>query len=282
MSFSENGFVDMGRAVDVKECERTLAKIRSTRPWGLSLFLEETKFRENPVMKGVNPTKGRNILEKVDTSFVEDNYSIKEYLRAILGPVTVTLDKKAVAAIPTEWIPTWVKREIEARPVPNLGAYIKPDYRDITYFHGIDWHQDIIDYPDRFADFITLYVYLDDVGHQDSPLQVIPKSHLQGADVFPHEMAKYADLDRYTLCGPAGSAYIWHSCVLHGTQPSPGANVAQNRISLRYVVAKAGANGYLLDEVNGKINGPLCLRETRRDLDQKGHGILKGNQINET
>ena len=27
----------------------------------------------------------------------------------------------------------------------NLGEFIKPKYRDITYFRGIDFHQDIIE-----------------------------------------------------------------------------------------------------------------------------------------
>lgn len=293
MSFADHGFVDIGRVIYGHECEPALKRIRSTRPWGPELFLEEAKFRENPVMKGVNPRPGRNILERIDTSFVEDNYSIKEYLRAILGPVTIILDKKAVAAIPAVWIPKWVRKEIEAKPVPNLGAFIKPEYRDVTYFHGIDWHQDIIDYPGRHADFVTLYVYLDNVGPCDSPLYVLPKSHELGATVFPHVLYKIGDtmwgynapdgkmeLEQRILVGAPGSSYLWHSCTLHGTQPSV-LEAKDNRISLRYIIAKPSINGYLLDEVNNKIRGRLSLTATRVDLDQQGHGIIKGNQINE-
>lgn len=279
MSFVENGFVDMGRVIDKKDCEAALRGLRANRPWGPELFLSEADFRYNPTLVGVNPRPGRNALEHMDLDFVENNYAIKEYVRAILGPVSTVLCKKAVAAIPAEWLPDWVKQEIKERPVPNLGAYIKPEYRDITYFHGIDWHQDIIDYPERKADFITLYVYLDKVTVDDSPLQVILRSHERGAQVFPHNLKDYGELETRVLTGPPGTAYLWHSCLLHGTQPS--ASVA-NRISLRYVIAKQGANGYLLDEVNEEIEGPLSLAATRRDLDKTGKSILKGNTINES
>ena len=38
-------------------------------------------------------------------------------------------------------------KKIDGVNVANLGPYIKQKYRDITYFRGIDFHQDIIDYP---------------------------------------------------------------------------------------------------------------------------------------
>ena len=44
-----------------------------------------------------------------------------------------------------------------------MGRFIKEKYRDITYFRGIDFHQDIIDFPHKQSDFATFYVYLDNV-----------------------------------------------------------------------------------------------------------------------
>ena len=52
----------------------------------------------------------------------------------------------------------------------------KEEHRDLTYFKGIDFHQDIIDFPDRDPDFITAYIYLDKVDTKTSPLYLIPNS----------------------------------------------------------------------------------------------------------
>ena len=134
--------------------------------------------------------------------------------------------------------------------VANLGAFIKPEYRDITYFHGIDYHQDIIDYKDRLTDFITLYVYLDDVTENDAPLFLLPESHKAGATTFPHDLVKVNDkyiynqnqeLNEIVLTGPAGTTYFWHSTTLHGTQPT---KTSSPRISLRYLISKHRSHKY--------------------------------------
>ena len=62
--------------------------------------------------------------------------------------------------MPATAVPDWLKARILGNPVNNLGAYVRPQYRDVTYFYGIDFHQDLIDYKAREADFLTLYVYL--------------------------------------------------------------------------------------------------------------------------
>ena len=47
----------------------------------------------------------------------------------------------------------------------------------MTYFRGIDYHMDIIDFPNRNPLFITMYVYLNDTDSTMSPLNVI-KNHI--------------------------------------------------------------------------------------------------------
>ncbi len=74
----------------------------------------------------------------------------------------------------------------------NLGAYVKPQNRDITYFYGIDFHQDLIDYKDREADFLTLYIYLHPVTKADAPLYLLEGSHKLGGSVFPHDLTRTA------------------------------------------------------------------------------------------
>ena len=55
---------------------------------------------------------------------------------------------------------------------------------------GIDFHQDIIDWPTRSPDFITAYIYLNDIDKDSAPIFVVPKSHLLGASTSPHKLKK--------------------------------------------------------------------------------------------
>ena len=56
----------------------------------------------------------------------------------------------------------------------------------MSYFRGIDYHQDQIDFPNSEPDFVTMYVYLNDTISKSSPLHVIEKSHIYGPTKFPH------------------------------------------------------------------------------------------------
>jgi hypothetical protein len=195
--------------------------------------------------------------------------------------------------MPDICIPEWVLEIVKDKPVPNLGAYVHPMYQDITYFRGIDWHQDIIDYPGHDPRFITLYIYLHDVGDDDAPLWVIPKSHLLGATKFPHNIKSLEDrkliysddnknsslmLDKFPLIGEAGSVYFWHSNILHGTTQ---VNSKSPRISLRYLIEKRG-NSDIISPIN--IITKSCLNNsyaavTRVDLDDAGNSVKSGNII---
>ena len=87
-----------------------------------------------------------------------------------------TLNKKVVCGVPASAVPAWLKARITDNPVNNLGAYVRPEYRDVTYFYGIDFHQDLIDYKAREADFVTLYIYLHPVTRADAPLFLLEGS----------------------------------------------------------------------------------------------------------
>ena len=78
----------------------------------------------------------------------------------VLGPRWRILDYKFVVGIDHDTLPQWLHEEIGDRPIANLGPYVKEKFRDMTYFRGIDFHQDILDFPDRESDFITVYIYL--------------------------------------------------------------------------------------------------------------------------
>ncbi|HMP63382.1 MAG TPA: phytanoyl-CoA dioxygenase family protein [Phenylobacterium sp.] len=290
--FLEHGTHIFAPLVDPVAAADLLAEIRATRAFDHSLFLSEAEFDADPQYTGVNPRPGRNLLERYEDrlGFVEQAPHIVDALGALLGTDYEILNRKVVCGVPQSAVPEWLRRRILGNPVNNLGAYVRPDYRDITYFYGIDFHQDLIDYRDRPADFLTLYVYLHPVGPQDAPLFLLEGSHRFGGTVFPHDLRRdgaeewvYGDgagrslrTRQKVLTGPAGFAAIWHACTLHGTQPDAADH---ERISLRYLVARrSGRAG--IDEVNAQLSGPLALPQTRVDLGADGQAVVRGNHVN--
>lgn len=286
------GFYSFGEALDPKAADALLAQMRAAREFGPNLFLSEAEFDANPVHKGTNPRPGRNLAERFAEGFdfIECDPTIVSALAAMLGPDYEIFDKKFVCGVPEAWCPDWLLKRIRGNPVNNLGSYIRPEFRDITYFYGIDFHQDLIDHSQREADFLTLYVYLHEVTGHDAPLFVLPRSHCFGATSFPHDLSqqgagmwRYGDgrgkstiLGQRVLTGAAGYAAMWHACVLHGTQP----DVAdRERISVRYKIARGKAADCGIDRVNAAIEGPLILPTTRTDVDEKGRPLFKANHI---
>ena len=214
-----------------------------------------------------------------------------ETLDELLGVGHELLDRKVVCGVPDSVLPDWIKRRILGNPVNNLGAFVRPEYRDITYFYGIDFHQDLIDYKGREADFVTLYVYLHPVTSKDAPLFLLEGSHRLGAAVFPHDLTPRGDgawtyrngavgevvTPQVVLTGPTGFAAVWHACTLHGTQPDASDS---ERISLRYIFARKGGEPCGLDQAARAVKGPLSLADTRVDLADNGAAARKQNAIN--
>lgn len=280
--------------VDQAACSDLLARIRATREFGANLFLSEAEFDADPQYTGVNPKPGRNLLESFDDhlGFVERAPQIVEAITTLLGPDYEILNKKVVCGVPAASVPDWLRARILGNPVNNLGAYVRPQYRDVTYFYGIDFHQDLIDYKDREADFLTLYVYLHPVTRADAPLYLLEGSHRLGGSVFPHNLTRIGDSDwlyrngehgevvarQRVLTGDTGFAAIWHACTLHGTQPDAADH---ERISLRYLVARRHDGRTGLDEVNATLQGPLSLTDTRADLAADGSAVIRRNTVNQ-
>lgn len=291
-SMFETGAYRFPEILDPKAAQDLLAKIRGTRNFDHRLFLSEAEFDADPQYKGVNPGPGRNLLDRFSdqVGFVEEASAIREAVGAILGSDYQILNRKIVCGVPQSSIPDWLRSRILGNPVNNLGPYIRPEYRDVTYFYGIDFHQDLIDYPDRPADFLTLYIYLHKVTESDAPLFLLEGSHSFGGTIFPHQLTKgeggvwnYADghgnaltARQVILTGDAGFAAMWHACTLHGTQPDAADH---ERISLRYLLAR-GVKESGIDEINRRISGPLSLEATRRDLAADGRAVIRSNAVN--
>jgi hypothetical protein len=285
--------------VSASSAAALLADIRQSRRFDGSLFLSEAAFDADPQYIGVNPRPGRNLLDTFEKrlGFVEAAPQIVEALTALLGADYDCLNRKIVCGVPASAVPPWLKARIEGAPVNNLGAFVRPEYRDITYFYGIDFHQDLIDYKDREADFVTLYIYLHKVTTQDAPLFLLDGSHRLGAVTFPHDLEPdgadrwlyrdgrggQAQVRQQVLTGEAGFAAMWHACTLHGTQPDAADH---ERISLRYLFAKRtgagrGSRGAAIDAVNAGLKGPISLSSTRIDLGDDGAAVIKRNTVNQ-
>ena len=291
--FIRDGAHLFGEALDAQACADLLGRIRATRDFGANLFLSEAEFDADPQYTGVNPRPGRNLLEafEADLGFVERDPGIVAGLTEVLGEGYEILNKKVVCGVPASAVPAWLKARIKGNPVNNLGAYVRPAYRDVTYFYGIDFHQDLIDYKDREADFITLYVYLHPVTRADAPLFVLENSHSLGASVFPHDLTRdgpdawtyrngpqgEARCRQVVLTGGAGHVACWHALTLHGTQPD---EADDERISLRYLFAPADGVRAGLHAVNEALGVPLSLTATRVDLDAAGAAQIKANAVN--
>jgi hypothetical protein len=278
--------------VDGQACADLLAEIRETRRFDASLFLSREEFDAAPQHVGVNPRPGRNLLERLAPrlGFVERAPQIVEALWSLLGPDYTILDRKVVCAMPARHIPEWLQRRLYANPASDLGAYVRPEHRDVAYVHGVDFHQDLAERADRPADFVTLNVYLHPVTQADTPLHLLEGSHRMGGSGFPHDLKRTgADSWRYrnglhgdlyvtqkVLTGEAGFAAMWHACTLNGAQPDA---VDQERISLRYLIGRGSAAAAGLDSVNATIAGPLSLAETRKDLAGDGSAAMRWNTI---
>jgi hypothetical protein len=292
--FVRDGAHLFAEPLDQGACANLLADIRATRDFGSSLFLSEEAFDADPQYTGVNPKPGRNLLERFEDrlGFVEQAPQIVEGVTALLGGDYEILGKKVVCGVPASAVPEWLRQRILGNPVNNLGAYVRPQHRDVTYFYGIDFHQDLIDYKLREADFITLYVYLHPVTRADAPLYLLEGSHALGGSVFPHNLTRIGDADwlyvnkpwgdtvarQRVLTGGAGFAAMWHACTLHGTQPDAADH---ERISLRYLMARKTAEPTGMDAVNARLKGPLSLGDTRKDLAADGSAAIKANSVNQ-
>ncbi len=279
--------------VDPAAADRLLAAIRAIRTVDDGLFLSEAEFDADPQYRGVNPRPGRNLLERFsgELAFVEQAPRIVSAMQALLGEGYRILDKKVVCGVPASMVPAWLKARIEGAPVNNLGPYVRPEFRDMTYFYGIDFHQDLIDYKDREADFLTLYVYLHPVGPADAPLYLLEGTQALGGTLFPHDLVRTGpDAWRYgdgrggsvaahqrVLTGPTGFAATWHSCTLHGTQPDAADH---ERFSLRYLIERQTGGETGIDRVNATLDGPLSLTDTRVDLAHDGSAAVRVNTIN--
>jgi hypothetical protein len=264
--FAENGFVKLDKMLDQEKCIELYKSLKNNRNWGINLFQSEqdflNEFKDKPFKK-INPGKGiQNLVDEYNLDFIEKNKSINQFLNKILGSNYEIMLSKFVVAVPEKWIPDYVKKG-KVKLETNYNQYMKKKYRDVTYFRGIDYHMDSIDWENQDNQFITMYVYLNKVDKFMSPLNIIKKSHIFGHTSFPHfvidhptekyleyslDNKNFEKFDKEILIGETGSVFLWTSNTLHGTAPT--LSEKENfRISLRYLIKKNKNSESLIDKV---------------------------------
>ena len=291
IQFKQKGIIELKELLDKEKCNDLYKKLLDNRKWDVSLFDTKNNFLKKKQYKKTNPGKGIfNLAEKFDLNFIEKNNVIIKLLNNILGSNYEIVLKKFVVGSPAEWIPNWLKKTIKQNLAANLGPYIKKKYRDVTYFRGIDYHMDQIDFPNKPSDFITLYIYLNDTKSNMSPLNVVEKSHIFGVTKFPHLIKKTKNkkyikygtkknnlrkLKSKQLVGKTGTAYIWTCQTLHGTYPHDKND--QFRISLRYLIKKSAKcqKKVIIDEL---LDTSYVTGKTRNDIG-KNYRQVKFNKI---
>ena len=291
-SFKDEGFLNLGSMINPRDCAVAHDKIALFKDLGPHIFIDEKHYRENKAAQRKTGSTG-NVLDHVDMSFLEKNPEFVHTLKELLGENYTVLARRVICGVPTAWIPDWVVHELMNNDlknfdIPNLSCFIRDEYRYLRYLAGIDFHQDIHDFKNTDSDMITVYVYLDQVSDKESPLYIMPKSHMAGASAFPHRIQRTGehawkfksdhgdvfDLSHQALHGGPGTCYLWHGCLLHGTLPS----IADRpRLSLRYIFGMdPKSKDCIMAQTNAAIKRPLSLEnpiDFTRDLNMNHRAI---------
>ena len=281
--FLQEGVVELGSILDIDQCNNLKNQFNKLRPIDVQFFKEkvfyqENEFEANKSQYGTGPGPGRNLTERVNLDFIEKNPIVQDTLSKILGSDYKIMQKIFVMGLPENMIPDWINKRSKNLGFVNLCALVRPEFRDMTYFHGIDYHMDLVDHRDRIGDFITLYVYLENVTVNMSPLHVVPKSHIFGATTAPHDLkslggnkiqynnrnGKSAEFNSKVLTGAPGTVFFWSQYNLHGTMPTATTNVP--RVSLRYLIERGKTTDEcIMDKFLKTIDAPLSTKFTREE-----------------
>ena len=262
--FEKNGFIKFDELLSANECNILYSKIKQSRNWGKELFLSEEEYNKDPNPDRANPGKNiQNLVSNYNLDFIENNPQIKRILTNLLGNDYEILLTKFVVAVSSDWMPKYVEEMNKKEPLSNFNKFIKKEFRDVTYFRGLDLHMDSIDWENANNKFITMYVYLNEVDHSMSPLEIVKGSHKLGHTQHPHyiekiknsneikyslDNKKFLKFEKEKLVGASGSVYFWTSNTLHGTAESKESKESF-RISLRYIIEKRKNSTGLIDKV---------------------------------
>ena len=292
--FSTNGCADLGLLLDPIKAESLRAWIDERQPIMHDIFYSSPdEFAKHGRWERYAPgTNDHNLLisSELDLSFIEDNQSFRDVCSQLCGADYQVQKKSIIRSTPRRAVPAWILEETSEVGRPNLNPYVRDQFQNIQYFLCTDFHQDK---TRSESDFVTVYLYLDEVEKSSSPLRLLKGSHVLGMTVYPHSLRR-SQLDRkywfysdnlgnhercedITALGGVGSGFCFHCLTLHGT----GYNDEDNpRISLRYLIKRGDtSSGCLLRDANRRVIGPHTQPRARLDVDPDGRFLRTGSTL---
>ena len=256
--FIKEGYIECENLFNSKKCEKISSKLKK------SFNLKKIFLSKNEFLNQNKKQRKTNFIDKLNINFLIKNKKFQKLLENILGENYYLYASRVICGVPLHFLPYWIKEKMILNS-PNLNPFIRKKFKSIRYFNGIDYHMDLIDFKNEQSDFVTVYVYLDKVTKKMSPLNLLSGSHFGGAQIFPHKILKKKNQYVYysgkrvintkkkILLGTSGDAWIWHGCLLHGSEFNTS---QQPRFSLRFIFRKGsnkGKNKTLMSEINSKI-----------------------------
>jgi hypothetical protein len=265
---TRNGLHVFEARIDPDGCEALLRDVLAVRRFDETLFLDEAEFE---TAAGAAPVRRRNLLDRFESKLkpLERAPHLVEALWSLLGPDFAVLDRELVCTLPPHALPDWVKRRLRGQSVDELGAFVRPEHRDLVYVCSGDFRQDLTA-ADRAADFLTLSVQLHPAAEDEAALSLLEGSHRMGGQPAPHQLKRTGlDAWRYRagdlgevyvtermLAGETGAAVLWHACALHAAH---GEALEHPAFSLRCRIGRGSSQTCGLDAVNATLAGPVSL-----------------------
>ena len=290
-SFPENGFANAGKILDQDLCYKLRSFINKNRPINNKIFYKtEMEFQKKGRYKNYAPGIGHNFIENCDTNFIENNEGFKDFCSSVIGKKYSILKKSIIRSTPSRFVPSWIKNKIKDIGRPNLNPYIRDEYQDVQYFLCTDFHQDK---TRQTSEFVTIYIYLDDVDAKDSALNILVGSHQIGFTSYPHNLRQSLDSHKewfyndnlgnfkkckeITVTGKSGSVICFHNLTLHGTCYN---NQKNPRISLRYLLKNDTRESTLYKQSDKFIFGKKTIDKPQLDVANDGSIIPTGSSLN--
>ncbi len=266
--FIKEGYLEYKNLISKSHCNSINNKILKLRKINKDIFFKDKKEYLKKKHKKIKP---KNILDKFNLNFIFKSKKFQSKIETILGKDYYLYASRIICAVPHKFIPKWISSKMDTGQ-PNLTDFIKHEFRDMRYFHGIDYHMDLVDFSKEKSNFVTVYIYLDKVTKKMSPLNILPKTHLGGAASYPHNLIKKKNKIIYKLgrnrniesknkilVGSSGDTWFWHGCLLHGTNFNVQGDTP--RFSLRLILRQKNT---LMDELNLKIGNTIALEKMKK------------------
>ena len=97
-------------------------------------------------------------------------------MQKLCGTDWTIFKKSIIRSVPSRVLPHWAKEKLNGVGRPNINPFVKDEFKDVQYFLTTDFHQDK---TRKDSDFVTVYIYIDDVSENDSALYILLGSHTQ-------------------------------------------------------------------------------------------------------